>query len=71
MPTLPTIEVTQTQADRMLAAYGSVENYKKWLKNQIVLFVTDKELNENRAAMEAQLLAEHEANKASLGYEPE
>lgn len=43
MPTLPTVTVTQTQADRMLAAYGSVAAYKQWLVKQIKEYVVYQE----------------------------
>ncbi|HWT39679.1 MAG TPA: hypothetical protein VN081_00135 [Dongiaceae bacterium] len=43
MPTLPTFTVTQAQADRLLAAYGSVDNYKAWLKEQIIEYVVEVE----------------------------
>lgn len=43
MPTLPTVTVTQTQADRMLAAYGSVTAYKQWLVKMIKEYVVYQE----------------------------
>jgi hypothetical protein len=36
MPDLPTITVTAAQATRMLAAFGSVANYKEWLRGRVV-----------------------------------
>jgi hypothetical protein len=57
MPTLPTFTVTQAQADRLLAAFGSVENYQNWLKNQLVTFVLNKEMESANEAMEAQVAA--------------
>jgi len=39
MPNLPTLTVTQAQADRMLATYGDVDTYKEWLRVQIIDFV--------------------------------
>lgn len=44
MPDLPTINVTQAQADRMLAAFGSVPKYKEWLRQQIVNHVLSVEV---------------------------
>jgi hypothetical protein len=43
MPTMPTIDVTQAQADRALAAFGSVANYKRWLADSVRDFVVNKE----------------------------
>lgn len=43
MPTLPTLTVTQAQADRILAAFGDANAYKAWLKDRIVDFVATKE----------------------------
>lgn len=43
MPTLPTLDVTQAQADRMMAAYGSVAGYRQWLKQQIIEYVVAAE----------------------------
>ena len=59
MPTLPTITVTDAQAQRMLAAYGSVDNYKKWLTKQIIEFVirTEQFAIQQEAAQEQAALA--------------
>ena len=43
MPQLPTLTVTDAQAQRMLAAYGSVDNYLEWLRSQIIEFVVSQE----------------------------
>lgn len=43
MPALPTLTVTQAQADRMIAAYGSVTAYKQWLRESIAAFVAHRE----------------------------
>lgn len=43
MPLLPTHNVTDAQAQRMLGAYGSQEAYLAWLKEQIIEFVIAKE----------------------------
>lgn len=40
---LPTLKVTQEQADRMLAAWGSVEDYRAWLRDSIIEFVVGHE----------------------------
>lgn len=39
MPTLPTLTVTDAQAQRITAAFGSVANYKAWLKSQVIEYV--------------------------------
>lgn len=65
MPDLPTLTVTQEQADRMLAAFGTVANYRTWLRNNIVSYVQAKELNalriqhekDERDAQEAVVIA--------------
>ncbi len=41
--TLPTITVTDAQAQRLLAAFGTADNYKKWLKIQLVRYVLNVE----------------------------
>lgn len=48
MPALPTLDVTKAQADRMMAAFGSVENYKEWLRQQILHYVIDTEVEQVR-----------------------
>lgn len=59
MPTLPTFTVTDAQAQRMLAAWGSAEEYKKWLREQIALYVSMQEANstrqQNKVDLESQL----------------
>lgn len=65
MPDLPTITVTQVQADRMIAAYGSVDNYKAWLKDQIIQYVTmveDRKLFETYVAQRDAKAAEVQTN---------
>lgn len=49
MPDLPTLTVTQAQADRMLAAYGSAAGYRQWLKTAIINYVTVTEMANLRA----------------------
>lgn len=49
MPTLPTIDVTQAQADRLLAAFGSVAEYKAWLRQALVARVSFSESEKVRA----------------------
>lgn len=67
MPTLPTLTVTQEQADRMLAAYGSTTAYTDWLKNEIIDFVLNKEAVERQKAWMVQEEAKRVADRAALG----
>ena len=53
MPTLPTLTVTQAQADRMMAAYGTAEAYKEWLRAAIVNYVTFVEVDKARTNIKA------------------
>lgn len=43
MPDLPTLTVTQAQADRCLTAYGTVENYRAWLRSAVRRYVLTSE----------------------------
>jgi len=37
MPNLPTISINdQAKFDRVVAAFGTAENYRTWLRNQII-----------------------------------
>ena len=49
MPTIPTLTVTQQQADRVLAAFGTVPAYKRWLADSIRDYVR---VHEREALME-------------------
>ena len=61
MPTLPTVTVTAAQATRMLAVFGDVAGYKKWLVSTLreyVIAVETRALDETanatkRAAIES------------------
>jgi len=66
MPTLPTLTVTQAQADRMLAAYGSQSEYTSWLKNAIIDFVIAKENQADSDAFYAQQQAKATKTKTDL-----
>lgn len=51
MPNLPTITVSQAQADRIIAAFGAggtqaeaVARYKEWLRRQVNEFTKQTEL---------------------------
>lgn len=75
MPTLPTVTVTQAQADRIVGAFGAdqaeaVANYKVWLTRQVRDYVLDhtrRVLADARAASEA---AEFATVLADLPPEP-
>jgi hypothetical protein len=43
MPTLPTLTVTQVQADKIMAAFGTPAAYKAWLQEQVVQYVIQNE----------------------------
>jgi hypothetical protein len=62
MPTLPTLTVTQAQADRLLAAFGTVDQYKAWLKEQLINYVVS---HESQATYQ-QATTTVEANEATL-----
>lgn len=65
MPILPTLTVTDTQAQRLLAAFGSVENHKAWLKEALIARVVE---HEARQAEQNAAIA-REANRAKLSTE--
>lgn len=44
MPELPTLTVSDAQAARLMAAFGSVVDYKAWLRRQLVDHVTRYEM---------------------------
>lgn len=68
MPQLPTLTVTDEQAQRLLAAFGSVENYKAWLKDALVMRVLDHErsVEERNRQLERQLEAEEFRKQISI-----
>ena len=66
MPTLPTLTVTQAQADRMLASFGSQQAYLDWLKNNIIEFVLNKEAVERQKAWQVQEEAARVQARAEL-----
>lgn len=59
MPDLPTLTITQSQADRCLAAWGSVAAYKAWLKGQVAGYVVAKEAADRTAEIQAAVLARY------------
>lgn len=44
MPNLPTVNVTQAQADRILAVFGDIPSYKRWLVQAIKEYVVQQEI---------------------------
>jgi hypothetical protein len=67
MPALPTLTVTDEQANRMLAAWGSTNAYTEWLKNQIIDFVLNKEAVERQRVWMQQEQAKRDADRTALG----
>lgn len=66
MPTLPTFTVTQAQADRLLAAFGSVDAYKAWLKEQLITYVSSYESQGLYSQASAQAVAKEDDLRNSL-----
>lgn len=62
MPQLPTLTITTEQADRCIAAWGSVTAYKQWLAEEVKDFVLTKE----RLAIKQQRIGEIKDDIASL-----
>lgn len=54
MPDLPTVTITDTQAARVLAAFGTIAKYRAWLRAQVTDAVRERE----RAALIAAKNAE-------------
>lgn len=66
MPTLPTFTVTQPTADRLLAAFDGqmdeagqpltpTQAYKRWLKQNLVGYVTNFEAHQEQTVLEDEL----------------
>lgn len=66
MPTLPTLEVTQPQADRLLAVFGDVATYKAWLIRQLKAKVMEAEMTKARADAQAYVEQKRIALEAEL-----
>ena len=62
MPALPTLTITDDQATRCLAAWGSVAAYKAWLAAEVAGYVRATE----RAAILADVLAAQELALAGI-----
>lgn len=67
MPTLPTLTVTDAQATRMIAAFGSAEAYRTWLKEQIIDYVVAKELEVKKVQKENELKTLDATARSELG----
>lgn len=52
MPNLPTIEVTEAQAERLFAVFGDVQTYRRWLRERLVEHVRAHDLLAVRADVE-------------------
>lgn len=66
MPNLPTFTVTDTVAQRLLAAFEgqedetgapltAVQAYKRWLRSSLTHYVLEQELRQKRDALQDQL----------------
>jgi hypothetical protein len=67
MPDLPTFTITQAQADRILAAFGSVQNYRDWLSSSVRDYVFQHERRQILQEYDVELQAKLAEIKASLG----
>jgi hypothetical protein len=70
MPTVPSYDVTQAQADRMIAAHGSVAEYRAWRKATDIAFVVEKERLARLKAFGDEQRARDEQTKVEMGGEP-
>jgi hypothetical protein len=57
VPALPTLTITAEQAERCIAAYGSVAAYKQWLREQVAGHVLAVERGAAIAGLREQMLA--------------
>lgn len=67
MPDLPTFTVTSAQATRLLNAFGSTDNYKAWLRAQIIEFVLNKERQAEIVAAATAAQTKHDELTTALG----
>lgn len=64
MPNLPTVNVTQAQADRILAVFGDIPTYRRWLATAVKEYVILKEAEKIDAeAYQAAVVAEDKKQK--------
>ena len=66
MPQLPTLTVTDVQAARIIAAFGTVEAYKEWLKERLINHVLDVEDQAENQAYAEKREADRAEFKASI-----
>lgn len=66
MPDLPTLTVTAEQEQRILAAFGTADAYRDWLRAQITTAVTRIEVNAIAAKMETQMDAKAAEVRSAL-----
>lgn len=62
MPTLPTLTVTDTQMQRLLAVFVDGPTYKAWLKEQLIAEVIAHE----QRAIQEQAEADKETKRADV-----
>ena len=55
MPDLPTLTVTTAQAQRITAAFGTVTDYRKWLRNAVIMQVVSREGAADQTALETEI----------------
>jgi hypothetical protein len=72
MPTLPTLDVTQPQADRIIAAFGAtqaeaVANYRVWLKASVIDEVLSRERQALLISQRQAVVDADAAGKLALG----
>lgn len=65
MPDLPTLTVTVAQRDRLLAAFGDDESYRRWLRGALRQHV----LADEQARMQAAALADQRVALSALADE--
>lgn len=66
MATLPTLEVTNTQATYLLGVFGSAEAYQQWLLDAIKARVMDEGMRDVRAQANAAIEERRVALQAML-----
>ena len=67
MPMLPTEEVTAAQAERVMAAFGSVGIYLAWLRRQVVEYVISHEQRQQAEEFRTQRQGIEQEIKESFG----
>lgn len=66
MPDLPTFTVSDTQAQRILNAFGSVQNYKDWLSENIKSYVFHHERRQIMNQVDAEVTAKQNDIETNL-----